>query len=924
QNQMPCNIPAANLICVAATDANDNLWLDSDSFWGVGAGAGSNYGDTHVDLAAPGMFTYSSSPFRSLFRDDFDGFNYVSRWKEPTANPFTIEYPASGPTDGFTLSDSGGAYANNSNYNTEFGVPVSTVGYRDCQVNFRLVDISTEESEPTSTTPYDYLAIDYSSGGGTWTENQGRYYSGASRPGSRRMLLPDNFENQGQFWMRYRMVSDGSVTGDGAHVDDLDFRCIQTARNYDNTSFGWDSGTSMATPHVTGAAALLLAVRPDLTSAQIKSTLMETGDARSSLSGKTVLGKRLNAASAVARWVAPDTTITSGPSTTNSSSATFYFTSNQAGSTFECSRDEGVSYFPCSSGVRFDDYTTHGSKTFKVRAINRAGTPDPAAATWTWVVDKQAPDTAINGKPSSPTKETSASFTYSSNETGVTYECSRDQGVSYAACPAAGITYSSLTPNQTHHFHVRARDAAGNVDPAAASHSWYIDQNAPDTELRSRPADPTNQTTATFTFVGSETGSTFECSRDQGVTYTACSSGVTYSGLTHGRKYFNVRAKDAAGNVDPAAASYSWVVDLQSPETTIMSGPAEGSSTTSTIASFGFQTDETGATFQCSLDGAAFTACAHPQEYTGLAVGRHTFSVRSRDIAGNLDSSAATRTWTVASAPPGSTVSVSGARASLVSSAGVTSVISVSRSGSTHRFSDSGAPLTPGAGCVAVTASEVTCTSTSITALSVSLGDGDDRLTSSSSLPMTVDAGAGDDTVTGGTGPDRFDGGTGGDVIGGGGGTDTVSYASRTGAVSVDIDGVRDDGSSVDATAVTSRDDVKTDIENLVGGAGSDTLTGSAAANSFDGGAGGDTMAGGGGIDTVSYASRSVAVSVDIDGVRDDGSSYDASTVTSRDNVKTDIENLVGGAGSDTLTGSAAANRFDGGAGGDTMAGGGG
>jgi len=54
------------------------------------------------------------------------------------------------------------------------------------------------------------------------------------------------------------------------------------------------SGTSMSTPHVTGAAALLWAQSPNLTAAQVKSLLLYNGDVVPGLIDKTLTGRRLN------------------------------------------------------------------------------------------------------------------------------------------------------------------------------------------------------------------------------------------------------------------------------------------------------------------------------------------------------------------------------------------------------------------------------------------------------------------------------------------------------------------------------------------------------------------------------------------------------------------------------------------------------
>lgn len=59
------------------------------------------------------------------------------------------------------------------------------------------------------------------------------------------------------------------------------------------------SGTSMSAPHVSGAAALLLAANPNLSMQQLKSLLIFNGDPLASLAGKTLTGRRLNVGSSL-------------------------------------------------------------------------------------------------------------------------------------------------------------------------------------------------------------------------------------------------------------------------------------------------------------------------------------------------------------------------------------------------------------------------------------------------------------------------------------------------------------------------------------------------------------------------------------------------------------------------------------------------
>ena len=65
------------------------------------------------------------------------------------------------------------------------------------------------------------------------------------------------------------------------------------------SSYGYMDGTSMACPHVAGAAALIWSFAPDMTYAEVKDVLMSTADSIPALNGLCVTGARLNVHNAV-------------------------------------------------------------------------------------------------------------------------------------------------------------------------------------------------------------------------------------------------------------------------------------------------------------------------------------------------------------------------------------------------------------------------------------------------------------------------------------------------------------------------------------------------------------------------------------------------------------------------------------------------
>ena len=135
----------------------------------------------------------------------------------------------------------------------------------------------------------------------------------------------------------------------------------------------------------------------------------------------------------------------------------------------------------------------------------------------------------------------------------------------------------------------------------------------------------------TFTFHGSDTNDTFQCSLD-GAPWASCTSPQQYSSLADGTHTFQVRAVNAADEADPTPASASFTVEATPPQTTITSAP-HGRVPTGEV-SISFASTEAGSIYQCSLDGAAYSPCNSPDVIKDPAAGPHIFSVQATNQAG--------------------------------------------------------------------------------------------------------------------------------------------------------------------------------------------------------------------------------------------------------------------------------------------------
>ena len=162
------------------------------------------------------------------------------------------------------------------------------------------------------------------------------------------------------------------------------------------------------------------------------------------------------------------------------------------------------------------------------------------------------------------------------------------------------------------------------------------------------------------------------------------------------------------------------------------------------------------------------------------------------------------------------------------------------------------------------------------------------------------------DTLTGSAEDDLLRGGGGDDSLVGGDGRDHADYRGAGGAVQVDLNA----GTATGAGG----NDTLSGIEIVIGTSFDDTLTGNGDANVLRGGLGADTLSGAAGADWADYRTSAAPVSVNLDTGATAGGEAAGDELDS-------IENLLGSAGDDTLTGNSLVNVLRGGAGADVLTG---
>ena len=300
-----------NIVTVAATDQNDALATFS------------NYGATSVDVGAPGTNIYSTVPLITDSSPLSESFSSVANFSIPsgwTQNGFWGVWNTGVPGWNQVLYSDVSPAPYHNNADTIITVPTTNLGGATAgYVDFWAVC----DTEYITSGWADYMQLEYSADGVNFSVPPDPLYgvlgdgfrwdeptldvfsgenplnnSGSSMFHYNNIPIPSQYLTS-NFKLRFRWVTNASDNNyNGCFVDDV--RIIKrVVSDGSDEQYDYSDGTSMAAPHVAGLAALLLGYKPELSYTEVKNIILNTGDYLTSLSGKTVTGKRINAYNAL-------------------------------------------------------------------------------------------------------------------------------------------------------------------------------------------------------------------------------------------------------------------------------------------------------------------------------------------------------------------------------------------------------------------------------------------------------------------------------------------------------------------------------------------------------------------------------------------------------------------------------------------------
>ena len=304
---------------------------------------------------------------------------------------------------------------------------------------------------------------------------------------------------------------------------------------------------------------------------------------------------------------------------------------------------------PTGTGFTDSPAPAEGVYAYRVIAVDGAGNQSTPTAPLGITIDTTAPpapsEGGISGGQAAWTNAASVTITATAPG-GATLEhrTSSDAGATWSA-PAAGATVVVSAEGVTI-AQFRAIDAAGNASAWAPASP--IDATTARID-RAAPATPAGLsgggTTANQPVIGWSAVSgadLYRVLRDGVQVGTSTGTSFTDTTLSVGGNYvYRVVAADDAGNASAPSAALAVTyspADVIPPNTQISAGPS-GPTNTAT-PTFTLSAGEP-ASFECRLDGGAWSACTSPVTVGPLSEGAHTFAARARDLAGNLDASPA-------------------------------------------------------------------------------------------------------------------------------------------------------------------------------------------------------------------------------------------------------------------------------------------
>jgi subtilisin family serine protease len=335
----PSDYTLDNIISVAATNQIDGL----ASF--------SNYGTTSVDVGAPGTNIYSTTASQTTkINETFEGTvppAVPSGWITAGTPSYWGTYNLPGLNKVLYGDAPNIPYANNVN-STVTPVMIDLSDATGASISFSAA-CDTEYTDPDIVG--DFMALELSSDGVNFTEI-GRWneltLDNDSDPDNSpdlselEFVIPENNFTV-NFKLRFRWFTDATNNPlsdyDGCFVNDVNL--VQYSDGSDEP-YAYSQGTSMASPHVAGLAALIGGYKSDLTYSQIRSIILNSGDNLPTLAGKTTTGKRINAQGALLQTnlhhinIAPNTTqdITAGQTITFTAQGQDQENNNIAGLTY--------------------------------------------------------------------------------------------------------------------------------------------------------------------------------------------------------------------------------------------------------------------------------------------------------------------------------------------------------------------------------------------------------------------------------------------------------------------------------------------------------------------------------------------------------------------------------------------------------------